>query len=365
VKRLILIFFTILTLWGCQTKVYHDITAHYNGYFNARERLRNSLLTLNRSHIDDYNKILSVYQYGDEAKSKAIQPDMDEVMKKSSVVIQKHGKSRWVDESFFLVGQTHFFKRDYYSAIEVFQYINTKYKNSNMSKLATVWIMKSYLMMDKVPEAQSVFTTLKNESTMPDKETYFEYYSASAELFIRQGDDKNAIKYLRLALGEANRRWIKIRYRFILGQLYQRSGRIPMAIDAYKKVIKMNPVYDMAFNAKLNIGRLYDAKNPESIKQAKSYLRSMLKDDKNLAYLDQIYYELGNISMVESKIETAEKNYKLGLIYSTQNQNQKSLLYLKLAELYFNKPEYALSKLYYDSTAMFLDKRFFPDFDKV
>ena len=146
------IFFAIA---ACKSKIYHNTTARYNGYYNATERLKQAQLTLERSNVDDYDKILSVFQFGDEAKSKAVQPDMDEIFKKSGTIIQRHGKSKWVDNCYLLIAKSHFYKRDYYSAIEVLQYINDKYKNTQESYEATIWIMVSKLMLGKNDEAFS------------------------------------------------------------------------------------------------------------------------------------------------------------------------------------------------------------------
>jgi tetratricopeptide (TPR) repeat protein len=355
--------FVVLVFASCKSKIYHNITAHYNGYYNATERMKTAIQTLQRSNVDDYDKVLSVFQFADEAKSRAVQPDMDEIFKKAGTIVQKHGPSKWVDNSYLLIAKTHFFKRDYYSAIEVFQYINDRYKNTQESYEATIWIMICKLMLKKNDEAFSVASSLKTDLDYFNEQNKALYYATLAEYYIRQQEYIQAQKNIGKALKYAEGRTYRTRLKFILAQLYQRNGKVNQAILNYQAVIKRNPPYEMAFNAKLNIGRTYDPAKPESLKLAKSNLKAMAKDDKNLAYLDKIYYELGNIEMLEGNKDQAIAYYKLSLL-NFKDQNTKALTYLKLADLYFKLPDYPLAQAYYDSTGMFLSSKY-EGYDKL
>jgi tetratricopeptide (TPR) repeat protein len=351
------ILFVVLVFASCKSKIYHNITARYNGYYNATERMKTAVQTLERSNVDDYDKVLSVFQFADEAKSRAVQPDMDEIFKKAGTIVQKHGPSKWVDNSYLLIAKTHFYKRDYYSAIEVFQYINDRYKNTQESYEATIWIMICKLMLKKNDEAFSVASNLKTDLDNFSDENKALYYATLSEYYIRQQEYIQAQKNITKTLKYAKGRTYRTRLRFILAQLYQRNGKVNQAILNYQAVIKKNPPYEMAFNAKLNIGRTYDPQNPESVKLARSNLRAMARDDKNLAYLDKIYYELGNIDMIEGKPDQAIADYKLSLL-NFKDQNTKALTYLKLADLYFKLAQYPLAQAYYDSTGMYLSTKY-------
>jgi hypothetical protein len=52
--------------------MYHKTTAHYNGYFNARERVKQGAKTLATSQVDRYDRILPVFKHGDAASAKAV-----------------------------------------------------------------------------------------------------------------------------------------------------------------------------------------------------------------------------------------------------------------------------------------------------
>ena len=48
------------------------------------------------------------------------------------------------------------------------------------------------------------------------------------------------------------------RYYFILAQLQQKHDSLQQAFSNYSKVIRLNPPYEMAFNARINRARCFD-----------------------------------------------------------------------------------------------------------
>ena len=75
----------------------------------------------------------------------------------------------------------------------------------------------------------------------------------------------------------------------------------------------------------------------------KEKLLKMIKDEKNKDYLDQIYYTLGEMNIIEKDTATAIENYNLSTKYSVENDIQKSLSFLQLGQIYYNKSEYPTS----------------------
>ena len=346
-------------------RAYQNLVARDNPYFNAREKLKESVKTLNSAHIDDHTKVLDVYAYATEKDSKGLLPQMDEIYKKCSNVIQRRPLSKWIDDTYMLIGQSHFFKRDYFAALEVFQYVSTKYKDKNplKAKEAEIWIAKCYLYMDKPGEAEAVISLLMAEKNFPKELTGFLNATAAA-VYIRQGKYISALPKMKIAVAEAKGRKQKVRYNYILAQLYEQAGQNGAAIAHYRQVIKRTPPYEFEFNSKLSIAKLYNPANKNAAKQVRRDFKKLLRDDKNIDYFDQIYYEMGNIEFREKKIPEAIKYYKQSVLASKSNQKQKALSYYALAKLYFAQPEYTLAQAHYDtlSTAMPPD---FPDYKRI
>lgn len=132
--RILLLFVIFGVISACTTtksrkdqsllsRLYHNTTAHYNGYFNADEIMTASFATLNEQVQDNYNKILPVYKYLEADNPQAVGPDLDEAIKKVSVVVNLHRQSVWTDDCYLLLGQAQFLKKDYEGAEATFRYL--------------------------------------------------------------------------------------------------------------------------------------------------------------------------------------------------------------------------------------------------
>jgi tetratricopeptide (TPR) repeat protein len=143
-KSLVL-FAIIALLAGCTTqksrsdrsalaKLYDNTTAKYNGYFNARELLRASILELEQQHEDNYNKILDLYEYVEVDNPQAVAGNLDEAIKKVSVVVALHRESVWTDDCYLLLGQAQYLKQDYEGAEETFRYMLEEFSPSKMKE---------------------------------------------------------------------------------------------------------------------------------------------------------------------------------------------------------------------------------------
>lgn len=361
----ILLVLVLVTSLGCNKnnntwlgRRYQDMVARYNVYFNGKEKLKEVVRALEASHTDNYKEILEVYPWGTDEGKKAQTGQIDEIVKKASKVIDGKPLSKWVDDAYFLMGKAYYFKADYFAAIETFQYINAKYKNSLLAYESTIWIIMCYNRQGKSGEAEAIIGLLKNDLQFP-KKLQTQLNIAAAEVYVRQKKYPAAIEKLTLVLKEGKGLKHKSRYNYILGQLYEATKQPLKARECFQAVLKSSPPYEMAFNAKVNLARNYDPNDKGQIRSARKYLRSMLKDDKNVAFYDQVYYELGNIDRKESNYPDAEKNYKMSVASSQNNEKQRALSYLALADMYFTIPNYPLAQAYYDSTVFFIK----PDFE--
>ena len=118
-------------------RLYHNTTSRYNGYFNANILYQESVLKLNDQHQDNYNKILPVYQYTEAENPKEVAGDLDEAIKKVSVVASLHRDADWVDDCYLLMGKAHFLKQDYESAQEALEYMVAEFNPQAIAKKKT------------------------------------------------------------------------------------------------------------------------------------------------------------------------------------------------------------------------------------
>jgi len=115
-------------------KAYHNTTAHYNGYFNARELLAASAMTLSNSHQDNYNQLLPLYLSTANQNPQTMAPNMDAAIEKVSRVVALHPQSQWVDDCYLVVGQANYYKQDYESAEKAFRYLINNFDPVELAK---------------------------------------------------------------------------------------------------------------------------------------------------------------------------------------------------------------------------------------
>ncbi len=138
VKNTLLIFLTLGMIWGCVTtkshqdmskvgQFYHNVTAKYNGWFNANELVNNSILTLEAQHEDNFSEILPIYEYAAVQNADAVKADLDEAIKKVSVVVTLHEYSDWADDCYLLIGKALYLKKDYEAAEDALEFYQDEF----------------------------------------------------------------------------------------------------------------------------------------------------------------------------------------------------------------------------------------------
>lgn len=369
---------------------YHNLTARFNGYYYATESIKEGEDKIRTSYKYDYDKYLPVFLTPTNLTAKATFPEFDKAIKKSSNCIQRHTikdkkgneittAGRWIDNNWNAIGISHFYKREFFSGIEAFEYVVRSYKSRDKYK-ALIFLAKSYNEIGSPTQAEPIIGILKDDKNI-SKYAKKELPAVQADYYMRRGMYKEAEECLLSALKGGDRKGLKSRYKltsrfksrpskqtrarysFILAQLYEDKKENRKAIQYYQKTIAAKPDYDLVFNARMKQALLFDVKNG-NVTKLKRDLIKMTKDVKNLEYLDVIYYTLGGIYEKEKNEPQAITNYKLSVKNSTQNQKQKALSYLKLGDINFENANYAASGAYYDSTMISLPKDY-KDYEKI
>jgi len=363
-----------VTFLGCSTKkdgitnrAYHNTTSRYNGFFNAREIVKASNQQLQDSYQEDYTLLLPIFIYGDDISSKAMYPDMDEAIAKSSKVIDRHSmeiegdeRCKWIDDTWFLIGQAQFYKRTFPEATQTFNYTSRQFTEGLPRFRSMIWLLRIYIETEDWEKVERIFSIIKSQESFPP-ELSEELHAVTADFYIRQGDYTKAIQELEVAIEQTKNKKIKTRRMFILAQLNHKNGDGGKASDLYAEIIERNPPYEMAFYSKINLALSFSGGNSTEVKEL---LFKMLKDDKNIEFQDQIYYALAEIELKEKNEPKAIEYLKLSAAKSVSNDNVKGLAFLKLGDIYFVKPNYELAQVYYDSTINFLNQHH-PDYDAI
>ncbi len=125
---------------------------------------------------------------------------------------------------------------------------------------------------------------------------------------------------------------------FSSGQLLAATGKKREAYKAFKHVTRLNPPYELEFNARISMTEVMARGNA---KQMISRLKRMAASDNNKEYLDQIYYAIGNIYLNEKDTVQAISAYEKGNAKATRSGIEKGVLLLHLGDLYWGMEKYS------------------------
>lgn len=379
-KRFSFYIALLLIITSCSTKKntfvrrsYHNLTAHYNAYFNGNEAVKNGVMTLEKAHKDNYTQIISIFPFGEKKDAQSVVPDMDRAIEKAGKVISKHSMEfkgvqyvKWIDDAYFMIGRANFYKKEYRKAYETFDYVTKKFNKNTIRFDAFLWMARSLIEMKKFSKPSSYLAMVENEinsdGDVSNKAKKL-FPMVMADYLIKTKQLEKSVEYLKKAITLNKRKKTRVRLMFVLAQVYQRLEMNKEALKSYQSVLKKNPSYEIAFHCKVFSAQCYDASHGSSDNIVKE-LEKMLKDRKNDDYRDEIYYALANISMKEGDEPKRIENLKLSAYYSTTNNYQKAITYLDLAEIFFTKSNYQTSQGYYD-TAMIVLPKDFPKYEEI
>ena len=346
----------ILLVAGCSlekesgfNRTMQNLTAHYNILFNANQLLTQKQDEYALSFVDNYNQILSVYT-DTVAKSAAADKDLDAVVIKANNIINIKEQSHYIGDAYLLLGKANYLGANYYNAIEYFNYVTRSFpKQTELRQQALEWKARSLLYLNQLPLAKlTLDTALIN--TDPKKHIPAEVYGAKLQYDITAEDYADAETAAKDAIKYCSYKSQRLRWTFILAQVQELNNKPADAYKNYTSIVNSNASFEMAFNADLNRIRIKDVQSGRNVSRI-DRLKSLLKNQNNKEFTDQIYYQIAEFYYAQKDIVNAIKYYKLSVRFSLKNQTQKGLSYLRLAEINFKiRADYVLAKKYYDST---------------
>jgi tetratricopeptide (TPR) repeat protein len=368
--------FLLVLGWGCSqeknttmNRWFHNLTAHYNGYFWARENIKEGVDKIERSTPDDFGKLIPLFVYGDDKTAKSNKSFFDKAIEKESRVIKFHsmlikGKEycKWIDENYLVLGQAHFYEKEYFDAIDVFEYIVRQYPKTETRYLALLWLIRTYNAQLSVANTEATIDLLKNDKGFP-KKFEGEFSALQAEYWIMMENYEKASAELKKAIPLTHNKKQKARYLYVLAQLEEMKGNTKLANNYYEQCAKLHPPYEMYFSSRIKRAMTVQ-EGSDASKSVKKELNKMLRDEKNLEFRDQIYYALAEISIKEKDTAKALDYLKKSALNSTVNTRQHGMSFLRAADIYFTKTEYVIAQAYYDSALSFLPKDY-KDYDFI
>lgn len=329
------------------SKAYHNATAHYNGYFYAKEEIREIENTLWESLTDDYNKILRLYPKLDTAVASGYDEQVQEAIKMASIAIQRHPNSKWVDDCYILVAKARLYSLDWGNAIQTLKYVNSKSKDANAKHEAIIQLVRTFTEYKEFNNGQAAIDFVEKEKLT--KANRKKLLIEKAYFYQEQEDYDRMVRNLTEVAPLLKKRDKPGRIYFIIGQVYQKLGFEAEAYNYYRKSIATNPEYEVDFYARLYMAQVTEISRSKSVNAARKSFRKLLKDNKNKEFKDKIYYEMGVFELKQKNVDEAIADFNRSVREGTSRLVDGEA-YLRLGEIYYDTlRQYELSQAYYDS----------------
>lgn len=352
---------------------FHNLTCHYNVWWNGNESLKAGLRELELKAEDDYTQILPVYQLGTKEQALMVKSQMDKAIEKGIKGLKKHSvyyKGReyvsYVKNCYLLTAYGTFYEQDYAATDNTCRLIISQFAGSKEADEAKILMARSLTCQKQYIEAESALDQLVNDQSAGDlhKSLSDKLFLAMVECTLPQEKYKKAVQYIRLALDETNDHQTKARLYYIMAQVYQKLDKRPTASKYFAKVLKYKPNYVMEFNARINVASCADVTHT-NVQEVERDLDRMLRDKKNEEFKDQIYYAKGDMYLGVKDAQKACDNYKLSVGASAAGSPQKAKSALRLAEVLYDVYEnYDEAQSYYD-TAIHIINMEYPHYDEI
>ena len=379
------VFLTIaLILTGCstqkntaQSRWWHAFNAKYNTYYNGTLAYIDGSLEKETGNKDNYTEQIPLYTVSNKNSREIGKGNFDRAIEKCEKAIHQHSIKRrpewtknrrktakdieWLSrreynpflwKAWMLMGRSQFYQGDFESAAATFSYMSRLYATQPaIYGKARAWLAKCYIEQNWNYDAEDVIRNMLRDSIHWRAQKEWDY--TFADYYIHTGNAEQAIPYLRKVINHEMRRKQKAREWYLMGQLQASIGNKKEAYKAFRHVIRLNPPYELAFNARIAMTEVMAKDNAGKMI---SRLKRMAASDNNKEYQDQIYYAIGNIHLSRKDTLQAITAYEKGNQKSTRNGIEKGVLLLHLGDLYWTKENFSDARRCYGEAIGLLDK---------
>ena len=383
-KKACHLLLVLLVLTSCSTKKntaqnrwWHSFNARYNTYYNGSQAFIEGNIEKENGNKDNCTELIPLYPVSNKQSRELGKGNYDRAIEKAEKAIKLHSikkrpewnKGRrktqkdieWLSRreynpflwhAWLLLGKAQFQQGQFEEAAATFSYMSRLYQTQPaINGIAHAWQAKSYTELDWLYDAEDIINKQLRDSIHYRAQKDWDYTLANYN--IRAGRYEEALPYLRKVVKHEKRRKQRAREWFLMGQIQAMLGQKAEAYQSFKHVIRLNPPYELEFNARIAQTEVMPATD---VKGKISKLKRMARSDNNKDFLDQVYYAIGNVYLTQRDTLHAIEAYEEGCKKATRSGIEKGVLLLTLGNVYWEKEKYADAQRCYGEAIGLLDK---------
>ncbi|GAB3231654.1 gliding motility protein [Algoriphagus aestuariicola] len=335
-------------------RTFHNLTSHFNAFYLSDTKIKDVEAQVVANYKEDYTQVLPVFIPIDSATIKDNKAKLDSARELSSKAIDWHRISKWVDDSYYLIGKIDYLQGQQDDALNAFKYVNSRSKDKDLRHRALISLLRLYV--DKLEYENANFTIdyLSKESEISD-ENRFALFKTLAYYYETRADQNGVIGALDRAVAYVPDKKEESRIHFILAQRYQKEGLDALAYDYYRKSLDGNPPYERSFFATLYAQQVAELNASKDLKKVRNYYDDLYKDPKNKDLKDVVIYERALFEEKQDDIPLTLQLLHQAVREPGTNPRLKGYIYQKLAEINLDEfKDFRATKYYLDSALTFI-----------
>jgi len=311
--------------------VFLQACAYFNTFYNAEEHYSNA-------------EKLRIQSLGSSLPAKAIQ-EYGKAIEKSDKVLSDYSDSDYVKDAMLLKGKSHFFRREYDSAKEVFTQLQDSEEQFFVDETRYWLALCKWKDLKPQPAINDLKNLLSNTDSVDLKSRI---YLVLGEIYLANEDSDNAFHFLNLGAETSKDRLTREQIYFQIAELSYDKKIYEQALDSYKKVLNNSVSINRIRESNLKIIQTYRLLG--QIEQSKSRIEKLLLNDdfssiKADLRLELIKIELnqGNVVFAIESLDIIAQDY-VNTKIAIEAYYILSTLYLESPNLDFEKSNFFMNE---------------------
>ena len=296
--------------------------AYFNTFYNAKTYYEAGVKALDTKAAASSDNIPKP---ASDAFGKAIE--------KSLKVIDKYPESKYIDDAFFIIGRSHFHRREYGMAERYLRQLLQEYPWSPFNDQALIWLAKVHVQLG-LYEAVEEDIALILAKPSPPRELLTEIYILRGDIALLQGDVSTAMNAfqegVKLAVDAAQQA-------AIYHQLYTLSVEeedYAAALDFLDKYARVTPKESERVNARLIRVQLRQKMN--DFEGAYKEIRNMVALTEFASIIPGLQLELGKIESLRGNRAAALERF-IEVLEEFRNLPEASEAAFRAGEIYLTE----------------------------
>ena len=297
----------LLFLKGC---------AYFNTFYNAEE------------HFDTAERI-RIENLGNQMPSRAIQ-EYGRAIEKSEKVLREYSDSRYVKDARLLKGKSHYFRREYDSAVSIF---NQLIQDEGFNQEAKYWLaLCKWRDLKPKPAINDLENLLSDVESDEFKSRIF---LSIGEIYLNIDNSELAFDNFEKGANLSKNRLLREQVYFQIAEISFKKIDYDKALESYQKVLNNTVSITRIQDSNLKMVQIYRLRG--ELEKSASKIQELIIDEDFTSIKSDLDLELTKIEFDRGKIDFAIQNYdRIGKDYP--NTQTAIEAYYLLSEIYLRSP---------------------------